>query len=149
MGKQIRSIALAPHQKERLEKIVNKRTNPQQTVFRAKIILLTAQGLSVDEIMKRLDTTRVTVSKWKKRFLEKGIEGLDDDDRPGRAPKYGPEIKHRIAAEACNPPPGRTHWSIRDLADHMGVDRGIIERVFKEEAIKPHRKKYYHHSTDP
>lgn len=149
MGKQIRSISLAPRQREQLEKIVNKRTNPQQMVFRARIILLTAQGLPVDEIMNRLETTRVTVSKWKKRFLEKGLEGLEDDDRPGRTPKYGPEIKHKIAAEACNPPPGRTHWSIRDLANHMGVDRGIVERVFKEETIKPHRVKYYHHSSDP
>lgn len=149
MGKQIRYIELSPRQRERLERIVRRRTSPQQLVLRAKIILMTAEGVSADSIAGELSTTNVTVSKWKKRFLEKGVEGLKDRDRSGRRPKYGPEIRHQIAAEACNPPEGRTRWTIRDLADHLDVDRGLVERVLKEEAIKPHLVKYYHHSSDP
>ena len=149
MGKQIRVIQLAETEKNHLTAIINKRTSPQQMVLRAKIILMTSNGDSVSEIMQKLDTTKVTISKWKNRFLKKGLDGLFDLDRPGRALKYGPEIRHKIAATACNPPPGRTHWTIRELADHMNLDRGIVERVFKEEAIKPHLIKYYHHSTDP
>lgn len=149
MGKQIRHIQLSPSEQSQLEKIVRKRTNSQQIVLRAKIIMLTAQGLPVDDIVRELHTTKVTISKWKKRFLDQGLDGLVDLDRPGRKVKYGAEIRHRIAAEACNPPPGRTHWTIRDLAKHLGVNRGLVERVLKEEAIKPHRIKYYHHSTDP
>ena len=149
MGKQIRVIQLTETEKNYLITIVNKRTSPQQMVLRAKIILMTSNGDSVSDIMKKLDTTKVTISKWKNRFLKKGLDGLSDLDRPGRALKYGPEIRHKIAAEACNPPPGRTHWTIRELADHMNLDRGIVERVFKEETIKPHLIKYYHHSTDP
>jgi len=149
MGKQIRVIQLTETEKNYLITIINKRTSPQQMVLRAKIILMTSNGDSVSDIMKKLDTTKVTISKWKNRFLKKGLDGLSDLNRPGRALKYGPEIRHKIAAEACNPPPGRTHWTIRELADHMNLDRGIVERVFKEEAIKPHLIKYYHHSTDP
>lgn len=149
MGKQIKQIALNEFEKTSLETIINKRTSPQQMVLRAKIIIMTSEGFSVTEIMNQLQTTKVTISKWKKRFLEKGLDGLVDSDRPGPAKKYSPEMRHKIAAEACNPPPGRTHWTIRDLAKHLGVDRGIVERVFKEEAIKPHLVKYYHHSTDP
>jgi putative transposase len=149
MGKQIRNIKLTSSEEEQLQKIVRKRTSPQQKVLRAKIILFTAQGIKVEEIMDRLNTTKVTISKWKKRFFEKRLEGLEDDQRTGRKPKYDAVLKHKIAAEACNPPPDRTHWSIRDLADHLGVDRGIVQRVFKEEAIKPHLVKYYHHSSDP
>lgn len=149
MGKQIRYIQLSPSEQSQLEGIVRKRTNPQQLVLRAKIILLTAQGLSVDNIARELHTTKMTISKWKKRFLDQGLDGFVDLDRPGRTPKYGAEIRHRIAAEACNPPPGRTHWTIRDLAKHLDVNRGIVERVLRDEVIKPHRIKYYHHSTDP
>jgi putative transposase len=149
MSKRIEQIKLDALEKEHLEKIVNKRTSPQQMVLRAKIILMTSKGISAGEITEKLDTSKVTVSKWKKRFLENGLDGLMDQPRPGRSVKYGPEIRHKIAAEACNPPPGRTHWTIRDLAKHMNVDRGIVERVFKDETIKPHRIKYYHHSTDP
>lgn len=149
MGKQIRHIQLNDLKKSELEQIVNKRTSPQQMVLRSKIILFTAQGFSVDEIMTKLETTKVTISKWKKRFIESGLPGLLDMARPGKPVKYGPEIRHKIAAEACNPPEGQTHWTIRDLSKHMGVDRGLVERVFKEQAIKPHLIKYYHHSTDP
>ena len=149
MGKQIRHIQLTDLEKSELEQIVNKRTSPQQIVLRSKIILLTAQGLPVDEIMTKLETTKVTISKWKKRFIESGLLGLLDMVRPGKPVKYGPEIRHKIAAEACNPPEGQTRWTIRDLAEHMDVDRGLVERVFKEQAIKPHLIKYYHHSTDP
>lgn len=149
MGKQIRSIQLTETEKSELEAIVNKRTSPQQMVLRAKIIILTADGLSTDEIMSRLETTKVTISKWKKRFIEHGLSGLIDLARSGRRVKHGPEIRHKIAAEACNPPTGRTHWTIRDLAKHLDVDRGLVQRVLKEESIKPHLIKYYHHSTDP
>jgi transposase len=149
MGKQIKIIQLNKTEKEILEKITNKRTSPQQMVLRAKIILMTSTGFSVDETVTKLQTTKVTISKWKKRYLEKGLDGLTDLDRPGRTTKYSPEIKHKIAAEACNPPEGRTHWTIRDLAKHLNVDRGIVERVLKDEAIKPHLIKYYHHSKDP
>lgn len=149
MGKQIRMIRLSESQTNQLEKLVNKRTTPQQMVLRARIILLTAEGFSVEEIMKKLETSKATISKWKKRFLDGGISGLLDLSRPGRHVRYGPEIRHKIAAEACNPPPGRTHWSIRDLAKHLAVDRGLVERVLKQQAIKPHLIKYYHHSSDP
>lgn len=149
MGKQIRSIQLSESEEFELEAIVRKRTSPQQMVLRAKIILFTAAGLSVDEIMSKVETTKMTISKWKKRFIEQGLSGLIDLERPGRRVKHGPEIRHKIAAEACNPPKGRTHWTIRDLANHLGVDRGLVQRVLKEETIKPHLIKYYHHSTDP
>jgi len=149
MGRQIKTIQLTDHQRSELEQIIHKRTSPQQMVLRSKIILLTAQGLAVNDIMTKLETSKLTISKWKKRFIEEGLPGLLDKARPGKPTKYGPEIRHKIAAAACNPPQGQTHWTIRDLAAHMGVDRGLVERVFKEQAIKPHRVKYYHHSNDP
>ena len=109
--------------------------------MRAKIILMTAEGKPVQKILRQLQISKITVTKWKQRFLEKGVPGLVDLPRPGRPPAYGPEIRHRIAAKACNPPSGRTRWTIRDLAKHLGVNKNIVERVLKDEAIKPHRVK--------
>lgn len=149
MGSHISVIELTSSQRDELTKIVNKRTSPQQIVLRARIILMTAEGFSVEEMTQRLQTTRTTISKWKKRFLKDGLDGLLDLARPGRAVKYGTEIWHKVAAEACNPPAGRTHWTVRELAKHLGVSKNLVERVFKEQAIKPHLVKYYHHSTDP
>ena len=149
MGKQIRNIRLTDRERSDLEQIINKRTSPQQMVLRSKIILLTAEGLAVEEIMSKLETSKLTISKWKKRYITHGLPGLLDRSRPGKPVKYGPEIRHQIAAMACNPPEGQTNWTIRDLAEHMGVDRGLVERVLKDQAIKPHLVKYYHHSNDP
>lgn len=69
-------IELSASQRTELEKIVNKRTSPQQLVLRARIILLTAEGMSVDTIAQKLATSKATISKWKKRFLEAGVSGL-------------------------------------------------------------------------
>jgi putative transposase len=149
MAKQIKKIDLSEEQVKELQSIANKRTAPQQSALRSKIILMTAEGVPAKKICGHLKVSKVIVRKWKERFVEFGVEGLKDQARSGAPRKHGPEIRHRIAAEACNPPEGKTHWSIRDLAKHLGVDRGIVERVFKEQAIKPHLVKYYHHSTDP
>lgn len=149
MAKQIKRISLTDIQYQELQLIVNKRTAPQQQVLRSKIILMTAEGVSVKEICKVLKISKVIVRKWKERFLKFGIVGLNDQPRSGAPRKHDAELRHKIAAEACNPPAGKTHWSIRELAKHLDVDRGIVERVFKEQAIKPHLVKYYHHSTDP
>lgn len=149
MAKQIKKIDLTSEQIVELQTIANKRTAPQQQVLRSKIILMTAEGIPAIKICKLLKVSKVIVRKWKERFVEHGVEGLRDQARSGAPRKHGPEIRHKIAAEACNPPEGRTNWSIRDLAKHLNVDRGIVERVFKEQAIKPHLVKYYHHSTDP
>jgi transposase len=129
--------------------MVKKRTAPQQQVLRSKIILMTASGVSAKEICKTLKVSKVIVRKWKERFLEFGLAGLKDQARSGAPRIHKAGIRHKIAAEACNPPAGKTHWSIRELAKHLNVNRGIVERVFKEQAIKPHLVKYYHHSTDP
>jgi len=149
MAKQIKKIDLTKEQIVELQTIANKRTAPQQQVLRSKIILMTAESIPAIKICKLLKVSKVIVRKWKERFVEHGVEGLRDQARSGAPRKHGPEIRHKIAAEACNPPEGRTNWSIRDLAKHLNVDRGIVERVFKEQAIKPHLVKYYHHSTDP
>lgn len=149
MAKRITKLDLTDEQIRELQNIANKRTAAQQLVFRSKIILMTASGISVANICEHLKTSRVLVSKWKKRYIENGIEGLKDQARTGAPRKYTAEIRHKITAEACNPPDGRTHWTIRDLAKHLDLDRGIIERVFKQQAIKPHLIKYYHHSNDP
>ena len=100
MGKQIRSIHLIDQQRSELEQVIHKRTSPQQMVLRSQIIVMTAQGLAVDEIMKRLGTSKLTIRKWKKRFIDEGLAGLSDKPRPGKPIKYGSEIRHKIAAAA-------------------------------------------------
>ncbi|MDD5170496.1 MAG: helix-turn-helix domain-containing protein [Syntrophales bacterium] len=83
-------IVLTEEERVQLTKRANKYTLPYFTVSRARMILLAAQGLSNDEIAKRLDTPRKVVSMWRKRFFEERLHGLEERLRPGRPPIFSP-----------------------------------------------------------
>lgn len=84
------AIALSRDEREELNHRANKYTLPYFKVVRAKMVLLAAQGLSNDEIADQLSTRREIVSRWRKRFFEKRLPGLDDEPRPGRPRVFPP-----------------------------------------------------------
>ena len=86
-------ITLTGDEREELIRRVNKYTLPYFIVVRAKMILLAHQGLSNDQIAKRLSTRREIVSMWRKRFFEKRLAGLEDRQRPGRPPVFSPRTR--------------------------------------------------------
>jgi len=84
------SIVLTKKEKEELESLARKYTSAYYRVVRAKIILMAAQGIENDEIGRRLDLPRQIASKWRKRFFERRLEGLEDEARQGRPPIFFP-----------------------------------------------------------
>jgi transposase len=87
-------IFLTQDEKKLLESDAQKYTSPYYRVVRAKIALYAAQGLRNDEIGSRLDLPRQIVSKWRKRFFEKRLAGLEDETRQGRPPVFSPAGRH-------------------------------------------------------
>jgi transposase-like protein len=83
-------IELAEEQRAVLDERARAHTNPYWEVVRARIVLLASEGLANKEIAKRLDTTPQTVCKWRKRFYEEGLGGLEDRPRSGRPPSFSP-----------------------------------------------------------
>jgi transposase len=83
-------LELTAEQRRELEARARKYTLPYRDVIRAKIVLLAAQGLDNDEIAARLDTRREIVSKWRKRFFEQGLPGLEELPRGGRPVVFPP-----------------------------------------------------------
>ena len=83
-------IELTPHEKQVLESGARKYTSPYCDVIRSKIILLAAKGYDNDEIASRLDTPRQIVSKWRRRFFEERLLGLQDQPRGGRPGSFPP-----------------------------------------------------------
>jgi transposase len=77
-------VSLTPEARANLEEIARKYTTSYRDVIRAKIVLYAADGLSNEEIARRLDTPRQIVSKWRKRFFEQGAVGLEERPRRGR-----------------------------------------------------------------
>ena len=88
-------ITLTPEERERLEKAARTYTSSYREVIRAKIVLYAAEGLRNDEIAQRLDTPRQIVSKWRKRFFEESLGGLEELPRQGRPGTFSPRY-HRL-----------------------------------------------------
>ena len=88
-------IALGAEDKAMLEAAARRYTAPYRDVIRAKIVLYAARGLRNDEIAQRLDTPRQVVSKWRKRFFEQGMAGLEELPRQGRPGVFSPRYRRR------------------------------------------------------
>ena len=83
-------LELTAEQRSALEARARQYTLPYRDVVRAKIVLMAAAGMGNDEIAARLDTRREAVSKWRKRFFEQGLAGLEERPRGGRPPVFSP-----------------------------------------------------------
>src|SRR5215204_3416789 len=111
-------IRLGPGDRERLEALVASRNSIQKHVWRARIVLLSADGVGTVEIQCRTGKSKPTVWRWQRRFMEAGVDGLlRDATRPGRKPPLAPETIERVVEMTLAGSPGEaTHWSGRMMA---------------------------------
>jgi transposase len=144
------ALPITDQQSAELNEIAQSRSLPAGYVFRAKLILMLAQGASFSTIKVRLGTTAPTIIRWKERFLAAGIDGLDTH-HPGQRPSVlTPALRAKIlAATRKKPADHSTHWSCRKLAASLGVSKDAVHRVWKEAGLKPHRLERYLASNDP
>jgi transposase len=144
------SVVLSEDQHSELSRLSQSRSLPAGCVFRAKLILMLAEGASYNFIKQRLGTTAPTISRWKQRFLTAGLDGLDTF-HPGQKPSVlTAKLRARILAAMRKPPKdGSTHWSCRKLAAALVVSKDAVHRVWQEAGLKPHRLERYMASDDP
>jgi transposase len=83
-------IVLSDRERDDLLRMTRRYTSPYRVVVRAKAILMAAEGLENKEIGERIDLPRQIVSKWRKRFFERRLAGLEDEPRSGRPPRFSP-----------------------------------------------------------
>jgi transposase len=144
------SIVLTDGQQVELSRIAQSRSLPAGYVFRARMILMLAEGASFSTIKQRLGTTAPTIIRWKQRFLAAGLDGLDTSHPGQTASVLTPKLRARIlAATRKQPKDGSTHWSCRKLAAALGVSKDAVHRVWREAGLKPHRLERYMASDDP
>jgi DDE superfamily endonuclease len=135
--------------RRRLEAIVSDRSAPQKHVWRAKIILATADGCGTAEIIRRSGKSKPVVWRWQARFM--GVEGLTRDKmrKPGKQP-LAPATVRRVVDLALGPPPAEaTHWTGRMLARAAGVSLRSVQRILEAHQITPHRIRTFKLSNDP
>jgi len=124
---------------------------PASDVFRARLILLLAEGRSYAAIKRDLHTTAPTIARWKQRFLEKRIDGLVENHHPGRRPTViTPQLQARVLAAIQRPPKdGATHRWCRKLARELSLRKDAVHRIWRTAELKPHRLERYMASNDP
>jgi len=110
-----------------------------------------SQGFSYDQIKTELKVGREAIAKWKKRFINMGIEGLNDAPRSGKPPIYTEVDKARVIQKACSKPQGGySNWSQRRIASELGMSQSTVQQILKSNDLKPHKVEYWcGKSTDP
>ena len=118
---------------------------------RAKMILHAAEGRSNQEIAALLEVKVHTVGRWRRRFAELGIAGIEKDlPRGGRPRRQREGIESEIIRKTTqDTPENATHWSTRSLAKELGVSQSMVHRVWKANGLKPHRIRTFKLSRDP
>ncbi len=149
-GRPTVAVVLDDEQRAELRSFAASRSLPHGLVVRARIVLLAAEGKHNVEIAEEVGMSRQTVAIWRKRFLERGLEGLYDEYRPGRPRSIADErIAELINKTLKTTPEGATHWSCRTMAKAIEISKSTVQRVWTAFGLQPHRQEHFKISTDP
>ena len=150
MARKPASVVLSAEQRSELERIVRASTSEQRLVARARVALYADQGLSNEQIAPLAGLSPHKVGKWRRRFAEEGIAGLADRPRPGPPLRYGHDKRIEVFKIACSPPPeGETSWTVRALAERVGIGKSQTHQILAEADLKPHQVRSWLTSVDP
>jgi transposase len=142
---------LSAADRARLAAIAADRNSPQKHVWRARIVLLTADRLGTVEIMRRTGKAKASVWRWQARYLQAGVVGLlRDKSRPARIKPLAEALVERVVARTLEPPPGEaTHWTVRAMAKEAGISPSSVQRIWAAHGLQPHRARTFKLSNDP
>jgi transposase len=150
MARPLVPLTLTDDERAELRGWARRPTTAQSHARRARIILNCAQGLSNDEVAEELGINRATVGKWRKRFIEAGLDGLLDAPRPGAPRSITDEDVERVIAKALEEAPkSATHWSTRTMSQATGLSQSSISRIWRAFSLQPHRIDTFKLSNDP
>jgi len=149
-GRPKAELVVTEQERSELERLAGRSRSARTIAFRAKIVLRCAEGLSNAAVSRQLRATPHTVGKWRRRFVERRVEGLLDEPRPGAPRQIGDEkIEEVIAKTLETTPRGATHWSRSLMAQKSGLSRSTIGRIWRAFGLQPHRSETFQVSTDP
>jgi transposase len=134
----------------RLQAIVADRNSRQKHVWRARIVLMTADGVGTNTIMRQTGKSKVTVWRWQERFMTQGVEGLmHDKTRPSRIPPLPATVGERTVALTLTDPPGEvTHWTAEMVAKQVAISISSVRRIWRTHGLQPHRVRQFKLSRD-
>ncbi len=144
------ALTMSEDQRRTLEAWVRAGTSPRRVVWRAKVCLRAAEGISNSAIARELGTTRPTVICWRNRFEADGAPGLAEDAPHGASTRRLEAEKAKAIVDATlqTKPADATHWSTRTMARAQGVSHSTVARIWDAHGLQPHRVETFKLSTD-
>jgi len=144
-------VKLSNEQRQQLEKLARGRTVTVRAAQRAKMILMAASGLTDSAIGKALGVSRQNVARWRGRFVERGLAGIEKDaPRPGRKPQISAKrVQQIVRLTTHEKPADATHWSTRSMARATGISPASVRRLWQKHGLKPHLLRTFKLSNDP
>jgi len=143
-------ITLSKAEARMLESWARSRTLPKRQSDRARMVLLAARGASNADIASELGVKPHTVGRWRDRFAEHRLQGIEKDLPRGGRPRQREAIESEIIRKTTQEKPANaTHWSTRTLAQALGVTQSLVHRVWKANGLRPHMVRTFKISNDP
>src|SRR3982751_3784636 len=145
------TVEVSAADRARLEAVVADRNSPRKHVWRARIVLATAEGLGTNAIVRRPGKSKPCVRRWRARFMAEGLDGLlRDKTRPPGTPPLPNATVERVVELTRQVPPGEvTHWTGRAMAKVVGISLSAVQAIWKAHGLVPHRVRTFKLSRDP
>lgn len=149
-GRPLAALAISSKDRTQLVAWSRRPKTAQALAMRARIVLLAGDGLSNTAIAAQMHTMQHTVGKWRRRYLECGLDGLLDEPRPGTSRKLeDADIERVLTLTLESTPQDATHWSTRAMAKRADLSRNSIHRIWQAFSLAPHRSETFKLSKDP
>ena len=149
-GRPIPPIVLTPEERETLEQWIRRAKTGQALARRCRVVVGCAAGKSNTVVAAEVGLSTHTAGKWRSRFLEKRLDGLLDEPRPGAPRKISDaDVERAVTLTIETMPTDATHWSTRSLARKAGLSQSAVSRIWRAFALQPHRTEGFMLSTDP
>ncbi|MCC6227349.1 MAG: IS630 family transposase [Microthrixaceae bacterium] len=149
-GRPRQPLSVTDEEREVLERWSRRPKSPHSIAQRARIVLLAADDMSNKDVAEKVGVNPATVLKWRKRFLERRLDGLIDEPRPGAPRSIGDdEVEAVVVRTLDETPADATHWSTRDLAKKVGMSPSSVGRIWQAFGLKPWLTDSFKLSSDP
>jgi transposase/DNA-binding CsgD family transcriptional regulator len=143
-------LELTSEERAQLQRWARRRKSSQALALRSRIVLGCADGLSNKEVAALERVSQPTVGKWRGRFVNARLDGLADEDRPGRPPTVtADQVEDVVVATLESTPANATHWSRASMAQRSGLSPSTIGRIWGKFNLKPHQTDGFKLSNDP
>jgi transposase len=143
-------LVLTPEEQETLKRWTRRPKTAQALARRARTVLACAQGKSNAAVAAEVGWGSHTVGKWRARFVDRRLDGLLDEPRPGAPRRLSDAQVERVITLTLESTPAQaTHWSTRLLARRCGMSQSAISRIWRAFALQPHRSQTFKLSRDP